>query len=102
MSVGMYALNPVFNLDSRIDLPTCMYSLPVIQISKSTADGLSGDVPPQVLQALAARQEAILTKLENLRAEVLKFTKSAGISTKCLYGVLCRAELLNYNQICWN
>lgn len=35
--------------------------------SKSTADGLSGDVPPQVLQALAARQEAILTKLENLR-----------------------------------
>ena len=38
--------------------------------SKSTVDGVSvggGDVPPQVLQALAARQEAILTKLENLR-----------------------------------
>ena len=31
--LGMYDLKPVFDLDAKVDVPTCMYSLPVIQSS---------------------------------------------------------------------
>lgn len=33
MAHTMYALKPVFDLDAKVDVPTCMYSLPVIQSS---------------------------------------------------------------------
>jgi len=80
MTEGMYPLKPVFNLDARVELPTCMYSLPVIQVSKSLAsDG--GQCPDSVLKALEARQEAILTKLGHLRDEVSKYRKSLGLAT---------------------
>ena len=80
----MYTLNPVYNLNTRVDLPTCMYSLPVIQVSKRTDGGGNGwaDVSPQVLQSLAARQEEILVKLDHLRAQVLKYTKSEEINAQ--------------------
>jgi len=80
MTEQMYALKPVFNLDARVELPTCMYSLPVIQVSKSlSTDG--GQCPESVLKALEARQEAILTKLGHLRDEVSKYRKSLGLAT---------------------
>ena len=33
MAQIMYALKPVFDLDAKVEVPTCMYSLPVIQSS---------------------------------------------------------------------
>lgn len=74
----MYSLKPVFNLDARVDLPTCMYSLPVIQVSKSISGGSGEDLPEHAVKALEARQEAILEKLGQLRAEVEKFVKGSG------------------------
>ena len=84
MSTGMYTLNPVYSLSPWIDLPTCMYSLPGIQVSKLTDSVSKGwaDVSPQVLQSLAARQEEILVKLNHLRAQVLKYTKSDEINAQ--------------------
>ena len=84
MSTGMYTLNPVYSLSPWIDLPTCMYSLPGIQVSKLTDSVGKGwaDVSPQVLQSLAARQEEILVKLNHLRAQVLKYTKSDEIDAQ--------------------
>ena len=35
----MYALKPVFDLDAKVDVPSCMYSLPVIQ-SSTPIDGI--------------------------------------------------------------
>merc|ERR1719391_425391 len=84
MTDCMYPLKPVYDLDARVDLPMCMYSLPVIQISKTLGyKGTSeeGECPPGVLKALEARQEAILTKLGHLRDEVGKYRKSLGLST---------------------
>ena len=37
----MYALKPVFDLDAKVDIPSCMYSLPVIQSSTPIA-GIGG------------------------------------------------------------
>jgi len=80
---GMYPLKPVFNLDASVDLPTCMYSLPVIQVSKSISGGAEGgDCPPAVLKALEARQEAILAKLGHIRNEVMQYRKSMGLPTE--------------------
>jgi len=75
----MYALKPVFDLDARVDLPTCMYSLPVLQVSKSL--GAGGDMPEHAIQALEARQEAILNKLGQLRGEVERFLKGQGLTS---------------------
>ena len=33
MTESMYTLKPVFDLDAKVEVPTCMYSLPVIQSS---------------------------------------------------------------------
>lgn len=76
----MYALKPVFNLDARVDLPTCMYSLPVIQVSKSINES-GEDLPEHAIKALEARQEAILNKLGLLRGEVESFLKGQGVSS---------------------
>eukprot|EP00088_Acartia_fossae_P048149 TRINITY_DN5246_c0_g1_i11.p1 TRINITY_DN5246_c0_g1~~TRINITY_DN5246_c0_g1_i11.p1 ORF type:complete len:572 (-),score=167.61 TRINITY_DN5246_c0_g1_i11:328-2043(-) len=83
----MYSMKPVFDLDVRVDLPTCMYSMPVIQMSKSlgvTPQALTStnaeDIPEAALKALEARQEAILSKLGQLRSEVERFLKGQGIT----------------------
>jgi hypothetical protein len=39
MAQSMYALKPVFDLDAKVDIPSCMYSLPVIQ-SSTPIDGI--------------------------------------------------------------
>jgi len=78
---GMYAMEPVMKLDTSVDLPTCMYTLPVLQVSKSTKTEEGGDCPPAVLKALEARQEAILAKLGHLREEVMKYRTSIGLTS---------------------
>jgi len=77
----MYALKPVFDLDARVELPTCMYSLPVLQVSKGIHPVCeSGDIPSNVLAALEQRQEAILAKLGHLSEEVSKYRSSIGLA----------------------
>jgi len=82
----MYSMKPVFNLDARVDLPSCMYSYPVQQVSKGIGAGVGedttngGTIPEHALKALEARQEAILQKLGLLRGEVEKYMKGQGIS----------------------
>ena len=51
------------DIRNEMNLPLSIY----IFSKSTTAGGGGGDVPPQVLQALEARQEAILAKLEHLR-----------------------------------
>ena len=77
----MYAMKPVFELDAALEIPSCMYSLPVIQSSVSIP-GVSdtGSCPPGALQALEARQDTILARLERLKAEVAAYKKSLGLS----------------------
>ena len=41
MAETMYALKPVFDLDAKVDIPTCMYRLPVIQ-SSTPIEGIGG------------------------------------------------------------
>jgi len=77
----MYSMKPVFNLDARVDLPSCMYSYPVQQVSKCIGGGGDDNVVPEhALKALEARQEAILQKLGQLRGEVELYLKGKGIS----------------------
>jgi len=81
----MYALKPVFDLDAQVEVPTCMYSLPVVQVSqpipgvgicseKAAAPGTEG-----ALQAIAARQEAILARLGQLKDQVSAYKQSLGL-----------------------
>lgn len=77
----MYAMKPVFELDAALELPSCMYSLPVIQSSVSVPEvSDTGSCPPGALQALEARQDTILARLERLKAEVAAYKKSLGLS----------------------
>ena len=84
----MYALKPVFELDSVVDIPSCMYSLPVIQCSAhipgvgghghggvAAAAGQAAD-----LKALEARQDAIIARLERLKADVESYKQSIGLA----------------------
>jgi len=78
----MYAMKPVFELDTVIDVPKCMYSLPVIQSSNKIAGvGSSSSSSSPALKALEARQDAILSRLEKLKLEVAAYGKSLGVST---------------------
>jgi hypothetical protein len=81
----MYDLKPVFDLDAKVDIPDCMYRLPVIQSSKHIENigGVSsgaGDSPtPCAIAALAARQDNIIARLEHLRDQVNAYQKSLGL-----------------------
>ena len=44
---GMYSLPPLADMTSKLDLPSCMYSLPVLQSSSHLQQG--ADDPHQVL-----------------------------------------------------
>ena len=76
----MYAMKPVFDLDAEVEVPSCMYSLPVIQ-SSNTIPGVtaSGSVSAGVVEALEARQDAILARLEKLKTEVAAYKKCLGL-----------------------
>ena len=80
--ITMYAMKPVFELDAALEIPRCMYSLPVIQ-SSLVIPGVGaseGGCPSGSLQALEARQDTILARLEKLKAEVAAYKKSLGLS----------------------
>ena len=67
MAGTMYAMKPVFELDGVVEVPQCMYALPVIQRSDAVPAAQSADCPPGALQALETRQDAILARLERLK-----------------------------------
>ena len=81
MSETMYAMKPVFDLDAEVEVPSCMYSLPVIQSSNTIPGvGLGGSpVSPGLVEALEARQDAILARLEKLQSEVAAYKKCLGL-----------------------
>ena len=74
----MYAMKPVFDLDAQVEVPSCMYSLPVIQ-SSNTIPGVGGGGSAGQLEALEARQDAILARLEKLKGEVAAYKKCLGL-----------------------
>eukprot|EP00092_Neocalanus_flemingeri_P038719 GFUD01042161.1.p1 GENE.GFUD01042161.1~~GFUD01042161.1.p1 ORF type:complete len:352 (-),score=92.05 GFUD01042161.1:242-1297(-) len=80
MAETMYALKPVFDLDAKVDIPACMYSLPVIQSSTPIA-GIGGAraICPLAVEALEARQDAILARLGQLKDQVSAYKKSIGL-----------------------
>jgi len=81
----MYALKPVFDLDAKVDVPTCMYSLPVVQVSQPIpgvgicSDKVAAPGTDAALQAIASRQEAILARLGQLRDQVSAYKQSLGL-----------------------
>ena len=78
MSETMYAMKPVFDLDAQVEVPSCMYRLPVIQ-SSNTIPGVGGGGSAGQLEALEARQDAILARLEKLKGEVAAYKKCLGL-----------------------
>ena len=84
MTETMYSMKPVFDLDAKVDVPGCMYTLPVIQ-SSNTIPGVGVGVPagssPQasVVAALEARQDALLARLARLQQEVAAYRSSLGL-----------------------
>ena len=80
MTETMYAMKPVFDLDAKVEVPSCMYTLPVIQSSNTIPDvAASGSVSAGVVEALEARQDAILARLEKLKTEVAAYKKCLGL-----------------------
>jgi len=80
MAHTMYALKPVFDLDAKVDVPTCMYSLPVIQ-SSTPIEGIvmAKTTCPVSVEALEARQDAILARLGQLKDQVAAYKQSLGL-----------------------
>jgi len=80
MTESMYTLKPVFDLDAKVEVPTCMYSLPVIQSSVPIAGvgqvKAGGGIS---LQRLEARQDAILSRLAQLKEAVQAYKESIGL-----------------------
>ena len=80
MAGTMYAMKPVFELDGVVEVPQCMYALPVIQRSDAVPAAQSADCPPGALQALETRQDAILARLERLKVEVAAYKRTLGLA----------------------
>ena len=80
MAGTMYAMKPVFELSGVVEVPQCMYALPVIQRSDSAAPAQSAECPPGALQALETRQDAILARLERLKVEVAAYKRTLGLA----------------------
>jgi len=81
----MYALKPVFDLDAKVEVPTCVYSLPIIQVSQPIAgvghysNKQAAPSTPAALEALSARQDAILSRLGQLKNQVSAYKQSIGL-----------------------
>merc|ERR1719325_586346 len=80
MAGTMYAMKPVFELSGVVEVPQCMYALPVIQRSDAAAPAQSAECPPGALQALETRQDAILARLERLKVEVAAYKRTLGLA----------------------
>ena len=86
MAETMYAMKPVFELDSVVSIPSCMYSLPVIQASNhipgvGSGHGSGVSSGDQDIRVLEARQDAIISRLEKLKADVEAYKQSLGLTT---------------------
>merc|ERR1712156_1407326 len=85
----MYRLPPIIPQNMVMDLPTTMYKLPMIQSSNveplPTQELSTGDL--KELKELEKRQEAILSKLEELKVDVEKLKGGTGTSTQAVSGV---------------
>lgn len=85
----MYRLPPIIPQNMVMDLPTTMYKLPMIQSSNveplPTQELSAEDL--KELKELEKRQEAILSKLEELKVDVEKLKGGAGTSTQAVSGV---------------
>ena len=72
----MYAVKPIYDLDAEVDIPTCMYSMPVMQCSKPIA-GI-GEATVGLFTSLAFLhlqiQATSPVSLEDLKAEEDKET----------------------------
>jgi len=80
MAQTMYPLKPVFDLDAKVDVPTCMYSLPIIQSSTPIEGiGMTKATCPLSVEALEARQDAILARLGQLKDQVAAYKQSLGL-----------------------
>ena len=76
MTETMYSMKPVFDLDAKVDVPGCMYTLPVIQSSNTIP---AGSPQASVVAALEARQDALLARLDRLQQEVAAYRSSLGL-----------------------
>ncbi|XP_072549569.1 aminoacyl tRNA synthase complex-interacting multifunctional protein 2 isoform X1 [Salminus brasiliensis] len=68
----MYQVKPVCGCDTKVDLPTCMYTLPNVHAQGSSCGDhalQNGEVDP-ALKVLEARQDEIMRKLYELKAAV--------------------------------
>lgn len=87
----MYRLPPIIPQNMVVDMPTTMYKLPMIQNSnvESLQTQELTDDELKVLKQLEQRQEAILTKLEELKDDVekLKGGADAGAGSQAVSGV---------------
>merc|ERR1711962_730358 len=85
----MYRLPPIIPQNMVMDLPTTMYKLPMIQSSNveplPTQELSAEDL--KELKELEKRQEAILSKLEELKVDVEKLKGGADISTQAVSGL---------------
>lgn len=105
----MFKLQPYFNFDQvKLDLPDCMFKMPNIQGSSSSATAEEAD---PAVAALEQRQENILKDLHSLEKEVVALTTkiqptaqdstsssavsvqgSANLSSNCLHDVVIYAN----------
>jgi len=85
----MYRLPPIIPQNMVVDMPTTMYKLPMIQNSnvESLQTQELTDDELKVLKQLEQRQEAILTKLEELKSDVEKLKGGAGAGSQAVSGV---------------
>jgi len=81
----MYSLKPVFDLDAKVEVPSCMYSLPVIQASQPIlgvgvcSDKVAAPGTDAAIQAISVRQDAILARLGQLKDQVNAYKQSLGL-----------------------
>jgi len=82
---GMYSLPPLVDMTSKLDLPSCMYSLPVLQSSSQVQQGADDSHQSSTgqsagyMERLEKRQEAILTRLGQLKDQVSAYKQSIGL-----------------------
>ncbi|XP_061741070.1 aminoacyl tRNA synthase complex-interacting multifunctional protein 2 [Nerophis ophidion] len=77
----MYQVKPICGGDAKVDLPTCMYTLPNVHAQPGNSCThehalQNGDVLDPAVQALEARQDEIMRKLYELKAAVEGLAKT--------------------------
>lgn len=107
-NMAMYSLPPILKTEGPIELPTCMYKLPVIQASDNvqlTCNGSALKVlgiaefasfityirfwygfqsGPVSLAELESRQERLMTRLNQLQSKVVSVRKDLGLGPSAI------------------